>query len=96
MYPNPKNVKPKKGLNVVYQFVDKSYILKSEDLVRSTTYPGFSDSVMECYVKEMNWQTANSALKAWVGKSIDEIELTLGKGKHEFMRLVILKNDVEK
>lgn len=96
MYPVPKNVKPKKGLNVVYQFVDKSYILKAGDLVRSTRYPNFTDSVMDCYVKEMNWQKAEDALSGWVGRTIDEIERNLGKGRHEFMQLLILKNDVKK
>lgn len=95
MWHIPKNVKPKKGLNIAYQFVQGSYVVKPDDLVRKTSYPNtYSDDINYDYVNAMNWESAKTCFPGWIGKTVDEIHKNLGKN-YEIMRMVILKEDIE-
>lgn len=95
MWHIPKNVKPKRGLNVAYQFLGGSDILQENDLVRSTGYPNtYSDEINYNYINSMNWEKVKTGLSGWVGRSVDEMKATCGHDK-EIIRMVILPKDLK-
>lgn len=78
MWHIPKNVKPKKGLNVVYQFVGNNYIVKPKDLVRKTRYPNtYSDNINDDFINAMNWEFAQDSIPGWVGQTVGTIHRKL-------------------
>lgn len=93
----PKNVKPKKGLNIAYQFLNGSDILRENDLIRSTRYPNlYSDCIDDDKVNAMNWEEAKNKLPGWIGRTIDEIQAQKYINNIEVMRMVILPQDIIK
>lgn len=98
MYRTPKNVKPKKGLNVAYVFLREDEILKADDLVRSTQYPNtYSDDINYEYLAAMNWEYVKDKLPGWIGKTLEDYK-NFGNPKCsagvEVMRMIIFKEDI--
>jgi len=98
MYRTPKNVKPKKGLNVAYVFLREDEILKADDLVRSTQYPNtYSDDINYEYLNAMNWEYVKDKLPGWIGRTVEDYKNfgNIRRGVDvEVMRMIIFKEDI--
>lgn len=81
MYRTPKNVKPKKGLNIAYVFLREDEILKEDDLVRSTQYPNtYSDDINYEYLNAMNWEYVKDKMPGWKEEQLKIIETLVISG----------------